>query len=416
MHAASLFTESQDAGGNGTGVFAKPTAAAPPHPQQHSTTGTATVAQPDLRVSAAPVATEASHSSKAAPSADGWATGNGKAVQVSGAAVSRVAGLLDEDFVQNITRAEAVAPSADHAAEVLPQLGRGGGGWITGCGRPVHHAAAAASRYAALFHEVDEVAKLAAAAQPEESSAEMVPEAHTRNTVEQPAGSGGAGCWATGAGKPVPVSAGEAARGKALLHGNAGQGFSFQGASTAAVPDAHPEHANAMRSDDGGLAAAHPAAASHVAVQQAAPPADGSAAQQASGNPWTTGRGSAVSVSAAAAARAAVILDSSGAAALHGQSVPLAAQGGVRQSETESEATCNKTASKSPLQLFVPPVLAKLSPPLRKTGGAALSLHRSALERSARGALAASALPAAKGGRGFRSPLCTLATVQKVCF
>ena len=437
LYEASFFRESQDAGGGGTGVFALPSAAVPAQVQQHTASIAPTVPSAELRESAVAAASDVSDSCKpVAPQSGnlgtgGWATGSGKAVQVSAAAISRAAGVLSSDAVQGVIPVAPVGPRAKLAAEAsaacsLPDAavpprastGRGRGGWATGGGKTVQLSTAAAGCFTALFREVDEVAELAAKAaqQPSEPGPRPVQDTSMHSNA---AGTGGAGCWATGSGKPVPTSAGEAARGAALLQGNMAHGFRSAAASAAAGPEAHQEKAEQVHSGHDGPTVAHPATGAQTAAsgtQQPPPPALATAAKQG-GSPWATGSGSAVSVSNAAAKQAAAIMGNFGAdnsAALHGEAEHAAAHGDSWQSERECSTKCGTAASKAPVQVFVPPVLARVAPPHRKTGGGLLSLHRSALERSARGALAASALPAPKAGRAFRSPLRALATAQQV--
>ena len=446
LAAACLFAESPNATGGGTGVFASPAAASamPAHLPSRSTTEPDTSKQ---QASTAPARQCSDNCEAAEPAAGrledaavlqpsgagsgGWVTGKGRAAHVPAATNSRFAALFSElDEVADLAAAAAEPDRSIAALVTPPPAGRCDGtaepqppaegaafGWSTGAGHAVPASAVSLAHAAALLFGATPsgsssaavpLAAKAEATTPATAVPDTAPEvAHIVPQERAATGQQGVGSpWMTAKGNNVHISAAAAAHAAAVL-----------GASTFTATDAG---------------------------QTSKPPAE------RTGVPWATARGDAMQVSAEAIAQAAATMGSigsvmnvppEGAAVPAVTRQPLAAAAAVTH-DTGQDAVCSpgrrkrsrrgrrsqheelkisaangqtSSADKGQQPVFGFPILDMMPTPPRRSAPAEPSLHRAAVERSARGVSAAAAdTSGRKGRRTFRSPLQTLSAAQQV--
>ena len=369
--------------------------------------------------------------------------------------------------------AEVLSDASRRPDADMPPPASGGIGWVTAKGTVMDMPAATTSRIADLFRDLDEVSELAVAAEPNVGGAALVlPATGQDRAAKPPSAPDAAAQWSTGSGRTVTTSAIGLATAAAVLF--CGTGTSAHGAAAAegaqgaglavAPPFAAPASQHSCLEEPaagdkqlcdspwttargGGVQVTAAAAAQAAAIMGNSGSAmtlttDSGIDEACAASPCSTGKGGDAQMPAEAGAQVAKPLGSSSAMApVAGRSVagsvaiaqPLAAADPTtrhghkrvgsakakrkcrsQQMEGSSSAACAPAASAEEGQAPAarPPLLALLPSPQRRSEIAAPSLHRSAVERSARGA---SAAPSSKGRSVFRPPLQTLSPSQQVC-
>ena len=448
LYTACLYAESPEAKGGGTGVFALPaptsttTAQLPGTEETEPATsvqqpGTAAAGGPcGEHEAAAPGAGRLQGAAVLPPSSagsGGWLTGKGRAAHVPAATTSRFAALFGElEEVAELAAAAVAEPKRDSVALVTPPPAakRNGEaepppsadaavGWSTSAGHAEPASATSLAHAAELLFDAMPAGSFNAAAAAAALTAKQaataptvaVPDAapalapmtsHERQEGGlQPVGS----LWETAKGDDVQISAAAAVQAAAVL-----------GPHSLTVTDAG-HSSKAMRDRSGSLwstAKGDAVQVSAEAIVQAAATM-GSIGSVTSDAP----EGAAVSVVARQplAAAAAETPDEHIQDAMSAQGTRKRPRRARRSQHVELEASAALDETASPTEEQPPasgfPVVDMMPTPPRR---AVPSLHRAAVERSARGVAAAGlGMPARKGRSAFRSPLQTLSAAQQVC-